>query len=137
MAEYRWVCTDCHTGYNEWPHVCDLRLHERARIAAWLRDPMRYREACNGGPLVSESALRWLADRIEKGDHGSGVPGSSDVARIERAQQQVSKAESAHKAALVQWLSAGTRAARDVLADARTDLEQAHQRLRNLREGAQ
>ncbi len=45
------------------------REEERESIVAWLRDPALYRLACKSGPLVSESALRWLADHIEKGAH--------------------------------------------------------------------
>ncbi len=43
-----------------------VALHD-ADITARLRDHAFYREVCRSGPLMSESALRWLADYIESG----------------------------------------------------------------------
>jgi hypothetical protein len=41
-----------------------VRSETLEEAAAHLRDPATYQEACREGPLVSRSALRWLADRI-------------------------------------------------------------------------
>ncbi len=34
--------------------------------ARWLEDPMRYREACDSGPLMSASVPMWLAAGIRE-----------------------------------------------------------------------
>lgn len=63
------------TGHNALCSSCAARLatnEERGSVIAWLLDPARYREACSDGPLMSESAFRWLADRIKNGEHLTG-----------------------------------------------------------------
>lgn len=75
-------CSGCGRGLDERPNaICPNVIHWRAwselvekittgattsRIAAWLRDPKRYREACRGGPLTGSSVGPWLADQLVK-----------------------------------------------------------------------